>query len=107
MNSYSLDYIDDLYVQYVRDPASVSPGWRKYFEEFSLVNQSVLGDIRDSSLASDGNGRVALATTDDEPNAQACQFRTRRCGWRRCKIGSTTWYAVSSPRSFDGRSWIR
>ncbi len=34
MNSYSLDYIDDLYVQYVRDPASVSETWRKYFEQF-------------------------------------------------------------------------
>ncbi len=37
MTTYSLDYIDDLYVQFVKDPASVSPGWRKYFEEFSLT----------------------------------------------------------------------
>ncbi|TWU16586.1 2-oxoglutarate dehydrogenase E1 component [Allorhodopirellula heiligendammensis] len=34
MNSYSLDYIDDLYVQYVRDPSSVSETWRHYFEQF-------------------------------------------------------------------------
>ncbi|MEO9592379.1 2-oxoglutarate dehydrogenase E1 subunit family protein, partial [Rhodopirellula bahusiensis] len=34
MNSYSLDYIDDLYVQYVRDPSSVSETWRQYFEQF-------------------------------------------------------------------------
>jgi len=34
MNSYSLDYIDDLYVQYIRDPASVSDTWREYFEQF-------------------------------------------------------------------------
>lgn len=40
MNTYSLDYIDDLYVQYVRDPSSVSEVWRKYFEEFSLVSQN-------------------------------------------------------------------
>ncbi|MDA8744463.1 2-oxoglutarate dehydrogenase E1 component [Rubripirellula amarantea] len=38
MNSYSLDYIDDLYVQYVRDPSSVSATWRTYFEQFLLVN---------------------------------------------------------------------
>ena len=38
MNSYSLDYIDDLYVQYVRDPSSVSETWRQYFEQFLLVN---------------------------------------------------------------------
>ncbi len=39
MNTYSLDYIDDLYVQYVRDPSSVPNSWRKYFEEFSLAAQ--------------------------------------------------------------------
>lgn len=40
MNTYSLDYIDDLYVRYIQDPSSVSEGWRKYFEEFSLSTQS-------------------------------------------------------------------
>jgi 2-oxoglutarate dehydrogenase E1 component len=39
MHSYSLDYIDDLYVQYVEDPQSVDEKWRKYFEEFSLASQ--------------------------------------------------------------------
>ncbi|MFK8113441.1 MAG: 2-oxoglutarate dehydrogenase E1 component [Rubripirellula sp.] len=38
MNSYSLDYIDDLYVQYVRDPSSVSETWRQYFEQFLVVH---------------------------------------------------------------------
>ncbi len=38
MNTFSLDYIDDLYVQFIQDPNSVSPGWRKYFEEFSLTS---------------------------------------------------------------------
>lgn len=40
MNSYSLDYIDDLYVQYVRDPSSVSETWRQYFEQFLLIGGS-------------------------------------------------------------------
>lgn len=40
MNTYSLDYIDDLYVRYIQDPNSVSDVWRKYFEEFSLATQS-------------------------------------------------------------------
>lgn len=40
MNSYSLDYIDDLYVQYVRDPNSVSDTWREYFEQFLVVSGS-------------------------------------------------------------------
>ncbi len=39
MNSYSLDYIDDLYVQYVRDPSSVSDTWREYFEQFLVVGK--------------------------------------------------------------------
>ncbi len=34
MKNYSLDYIDDLYVQFVRDPESVSGSWREYFEQF-------------------------------------------------------------------------
>ena len=38
MNSYSLDYIDDLYVQYVRDPSSVSDTWREYFEQFLVAS---------------------------------------------------------------------
>ena len=40
MNTYSLDYIDDLYVRYIQDPTSVSTQWRKYFEEFSLASQA-------------------------------------------------------------------
>ena len=38
MNSYSLDYIDDLYVQYVQDPSSVSQTWRQYFEQFLVAS---------------------------------------------------------------------
>jgi 2-oxoglutarate dehydrogenase E1 component len=75
MNSYSLDYIDDLYVQYIRDPSSVSPGWRRYFEEFSLVSKSVLGQSDDDGglAAERDNGNVALAS--DEPTAQARSIR--------------------------------
>ena len=40
MNTYSLDYIDDLYVRYIQDPNSVSDVWKRYFEEFSLAAQS-------------------------------------------------------------------
>jgi 2-oxoglutarate dehydrogenase E1 component len=69
MNSYSLDYIDDLYVQFIRDPSSVSAGWRKYFEEFSLANSSVMAS------QPSGNGAVALAEDDGVPNAQARSIR--------------------------------
>ena len=66
MNSFSLDYIDDLYAQYIRDPDSVSADWRKYFEQFSLVNS----DTR--SLSSDANGTQA---SFDGPDGHAKSIR--------------------------------
>lgn len=70
MNSYSLDYIDDLYVQYIQNPASVSEGWRKYFEEFSLASQSLLNPSGNGALhlASDSGG---VAVAGDEPPEHA------------------------------------
>ena len=61
MNTYSLDYIDDLYVRYIQDPSSVSDVWRKYFEEFSLASQS-------ESLYQEPGGS-AVATAGDVPDA--------------------------------------
>ena len=52
MNSYSLDYIDDLYVQYVRDPSSVSETWRQYFEQFLLVGGAPTNTISPKPTAS-------------------------------------------------------
>jgi 2-oxoglutarate dehydrogenase E1 component len=67
MNTYSLDYIDDLYVRYIQDPNSVSDVWRQYFEEFSLAAQSegLFADHSDEH-ASTGNGHVS---SDSTPNA--------------------------------------
>ncbi|MCO8120868.1 2-oxoglutarate dehydrogenase E1 component [Stieleria sp. TO1_6] len=53
MNSFSLDYIDDLYVQYVQDPGSVSDTWRQYFEQF-LVGKPPVAAAGDSSAAANG-----------------------------------------------------
>jgi 2-oxoglutarate dehydrogenase E1 component len=39
MNTFSLDYIDDLYVQYVKDPESVPDTWRQYFEQFLVASK--------------------------------------------------------------------
>ena len=61
MNTYSLDYIDDLYVRYIQDPSSVSDVWRKYFEEFSLASQS------ESLYQEPTNGSVS--TGGDAPDA--------------------------------------
>jgi 2-oxoglutarate dehydrogenase E1 component len=74
MNSYSLDYIDDLYIAYVRDPSSVSPGWRKYFEEFSLASQSLTAVGQTAGVAyAGGNGQLAVAS--DEPGEHAKSIR--------------------------------
>ena len=67
MKSYSLDYIDDLYVQYVRDPTSVSANWRKYFEQFLVVSGS--SSKSKPSTSSDDDGRSEAAT--DEATAQS------------------------------------
>ncbi len=68
MNTYSLDYIDDLYVQYIQDPNSVSSQWRKYFEEFSLASQQERsqGYVASNSMSEgsfgNGSGGAAVAT---------------------------------------------
>lgn len=56
MNSFSLDYIDDLYVQYVRDPSSVSDTWRQYFEQFLVVGGTTARPATSKTDAATGNG---------------------------------------------------
>ena len=65
MNTYSLDYIDDLYVQFIQDPSSVSPGWRRYFEEFSLAAAPQPAPVAAAALdASTDNGQTIDAAGD-------------------------------------------
>ncbi len=73
MNSYSLDYIDDLYVRYIKDPTSVSPGWRKYFEEFSLASRAA--DQSSSAAGQLESGGVAVAEATGEPGQHARTVR--------------------------------
>lgn len=72
MKSYSLDYIDDLYVQYVRDPASVSENWRKYFEQFLVGNGSTDKNRPSSSGggSSKNSGNEKGQTPENDSNAQ-------------------------------------
>ncbi|MDA7951427.1 MAG: 2-oxoglutarate dehydrogenase E1 component [Pirellulaceae bacterium] len=37
MNTFSLAYIDDLFLDYVKDPAAVPAEWRSYFEAYAKV----------------------------------------------------------------------
>jgi len=75
MKSYSLDYIDDLYVQYVRDPASVSENWRKYFEQF-LVGNGSSGKNRPSS---EGGG--SAKTRGDDKGQSSTNDSTAQALW--------------------------
>ncbi len=66
MNSYSLDYIDDLYVRYIQDPTSVSTQWRRYFEQFSLASQRESARAEGSDSSTDSSVAVANDTGSDD-----------------------------------------
>ncbi|TWU04244.1 2-oxoglutarate dehydrogenase E1 component [Stieleria varia] len=68
MNSYSVDYIDDLYVQYVRDPESVPLSWREYFEQF-VIGSAALADRDKEKRAVDANeiAKTTVSVTDGGP----------------------------------------
>ncbi|MEL7265420.1 MAG: hypothetical protein AAFP69_11525 [Planctomycetota bacterium] len=40
MNTFSLEYIDELYVRFVNDPNSVDESWRTYFKSFLIGNDT-------------------------------------------------------------------
>ncbi len=62
MNTYSLDYIDDLYVKYVNDPNSVSENWRQYFEQFLVASSGSNLAMRSALVPTPpGNGSSELA----------------------------------------------
>ena len=70
MNSFSLDYIDDLYVQYVQDPDSVPETWRQYFEQFLVSRPATAARSANSGSASaasassdNGSGRTVHSTS--------------------------------------------
>lgn len=71
MTNYSLDYIDDLYVQYVRDPSSVSETWRKYFEQFLVVSETSTQKKSNGKAipAHAGSGRESTAATSEMDEA--------------------------------------
>ena len=75
MKSYSLDYIDDLYVQYVRDPASVSENWRKYFEQFLVGN----GSSSKNRPSSEGGG--SAKTRGNEKGQSSTNDATAQALW--------------------------
>ncbi len=73
MNTYSLDYIDDLYVQYIKDPASVSDVWRRYFEEFSLAAQNE----HDATSGEESGFTTAIASLSADPATEEAMWLAR------------------------------
>jgi 2-oxoglutarate dehydrogenase E1 component len=76
MNTSSLDYIDDLYVRYIQDPASVSTQWRRYFEQFSLASQREQARTVGMERSSDSSN-VALATDPNEDGLWLARMQER------------------------------
>src|SRR5260370_14637504 len=71
-NSVSLEFIEALYADYLRDPESVPPDWRRYFQGFSEGNgfskgQSLTPTFRPRSIfnppAAAGSGAAAEEAT--------------------------------------------
>ena len=101
MKSYSLDYIDDLYVQYVRDPASVSENWRKYFEQF-LVGS---GSVSKGKPSSAGSGNAKALDSTGRPRRSSLvassEFRIESTTWSVNTVFAGTWSPIWIPLGFD------
>lgn len=92
MNSYSLDYIDDLYVQFVRDPSSVSETWRQYFEQFLVgAGATVPASAREKSRIGGANVGASHGGSPgagrNSCNGVAVESRPPRTGDRRGSTG--------------------
>ncbi|MEM0927020.1 MAG: 2-oxoglutarate dehydrogenase E1 component, partial [Planctomycetota bacterium] len=70
MSTYSLDYIDDLYVQYVQNPESVPETWRQYFEQF-LVASPTKARPEKSSSSKHATGRSVAPSGANRPRISA------------------------------------
>ena len=56
VNSLSLSFEEALYANYLRDPDSVSPDWRQYFDELSRGDKAKSGGNRSEGNGSKSNG---------------------------------------------------
>ncbi|MEL6899250.1 MAG: 2-oxoglutarate dehydrogenase E1 component, partial [Planctomycetota bacterium] len=98
MNTFSLEYIDELYVRFVNDPNSVDESWRTYFKSFLIGNDthaerqrmaemlsSAAGEgvpttpptVRNGSAGSSGVDAASLASVQDRIYQLVQEYRTR------------------------------
>ena len=71
MNTYSLDYIDDLYLRFIKDPGSVPAGWKRYFEQFSLADSAA------AKLVDQNRGNGNVGTSIDERSLWLARMQDR------------------------------
>ena len=87
MNTYSIDYVDDLFVQYVRDPESVSESWRKYFEQF-LITHGAFDEGSEGDFLGEGSPVVTSAQAADARAADARAADARAADARAADAGA-------------------
>ena len=54
----NIDFIEELYQDYLRDPDSVSPEWKKYFAEDNISGSTASGTEQDEVLYAYKQSRV-------------------------------------------------
>ncbi|TVQ03662.1 MAG: 2-oxoglutarate dehydrogenase E1 component [Planctomycetaceae bacterium] len=84
MNTYSIDYVDDLFVQYVRDPSSVPESWRNYFEQFLVTNSEFAEEsdgLPGGSTSPSKDGHAKRAPTDSRMASSGKEADTDRLLW--------------------------
>jgi 2-oxoglutarate dehydrogenase E1 component len=84
MNTYSIDYVDDLFVQYVRDPSSVPESWRNYFEQFLVTNSEFAEEsdgLPGSSPTPSKDGHAKRAPADSRVAGSGKEADTDRLLW--------------------------
>src|SRR6266850_1844723 len=85
LNSVSLEFIEALYADYLRDPESVPPDWRQYFQGLSEGNgfskgQTLAPTFKSGSIfnpsAVAGNGTAFAIRTAARSACSTCTLTT-------------------------------
>lgn len=63
LNSLSLAFVEQLYADYLREPESVDPEWRRYFDSLAGGNGAAASQDGGRTPQSNGNGQQKTAAT--------------------------------------------
>ena len=82
LNSFNLTFIEELYVNYLRDPSSVPPDWHRYFEQF----------LQDDGIAATRTG--SLVSPSGPRRSGAVRFLPMMRSLPSCRIASICSFAT-------------